>query len=362
MLLTVAALIRLPSWSAHDATPLAADSFTDLSLLSTGKTFTRAVLGQRRFVAGMLFNERMLEHDRQRDALMAVVLDSDHEVASTHTFDLANTPADIASFLELLQTVKEDHVLCLAVNRSIYLEGNEALAPFIPEIAGYFKGIGAAFTPWKDPACSWILLTLKSRKQWRPLAEYYSDYTGMTLNYSLNKNHRMYSGQPVERLAYVHPSGPQPFHLLDHLEAASVLSPYAIFIPADSLAYPRRDALFIPPRPLPPNEAEEVEKRISWKQFRLGKQAKLIAGVSAITEPGKRAADVTCRILVNDEELVSKTITSTDIAQHSWTDITADLSSYADQTVTLTLMADHSSFFPGVYWGEPQLIMERPAP
>ena len=147
---------------------------------------------------------------------------------------------------------------------------------------------------------------------------------------------------------------------MDHLQQTSILSPYAIFMPADSLAYPRRDSIFIPPRLPDPEATEPIEKRVEWDSITLGNDPELKVGISAITENGKDAVEVNCRILINSNEVASRVISSTLMSQHSWIEFQADLSEYAGKDVRLTLAADSPSDFPGIYWGEPVIMMESP--
>lgn len=334
----------------------AAQAFgTDITVLSTGKGFDRAVRGSRRFVAAVFIGDELVQHDRMRDALSVVTLSHDRKIRKVDSFALAYSPSDMEAFVSYCRNQTLNTILVMAVSRSIKLPEDVRMKEPIGRVRDTFRALGTRAKPYDDDAASWAFICIRRPQGWVPLAEYYSDHIGVTLSFTVEADSTGYDQQTGRYLENRLRDERRNVHLLDHLESAVTLSRYALYTPAEALVKNQADSIYLPADSGEGAQRRRIDRRVGWFDLELGAQPLFRCSLDIDKSPAER--EISFGLYVDGERLATQTIRGHTTSGRLWHPWEVDLAAFSEQHVDLELRVEPSPQgpLPGVYLGAPVL-------
>ena len=320
----------------------------DIVVLSTGRGFDRAVIGDLSCIAAIRFDNMLFEHNRSSDGLWLMTIESNGSYTPPRSYDIHHDPSAIADFIDWVQGASAGQTFVMAVSRSIEFPSDPRIQAALPQIDTLFSQLGTDRQPHRKAAFSWSLITQKTSSGWQALAESSSDYRGVTLNYTLDatpaaKPWRQHDRSPPVR---------SRTHVFDYFGAASDMNPIPVFMATDALAFGDVDSFAIE------ENATNDSSFIEWDLFTVGDHSFIQYRVTAVHTSGP-PRQVVFDVSVNDESVGQHAISShTDLKWAHWQ---THLTNTPPGRISLRLSCKSTDGtpLPRIHWGDVVLETDR---
>jgi len=304
----------------------------------------RVVHARSRLHEAIVAGERILvEADDAPAGLRAASFGADHEIADYRNFAIAEGRGAVEEMLAWLVARPVPSICILGTSGDVSPDGASAKASFDEVL----EELGAQARPHDQSPCSWAYIGVRLEAGWVPLAESYSESSGVVLLFTVGRDLRAYADHTAD-FVVSHLGGVQEIPMERDATRGWVAG--RVDRHRASVGEVERPGLLFDPE-----EAEGGVASIGWDAVRLGVRPYLSTQLAfpERAEPGGRSA--VCEVWVDG--VVVKTRELMDGA--SWASWAVDLGAYARKTIRLELrtrsrMAEGVNM-PAVVWGAPQL-------
>jgi hypothetical protein len=306
----------------------------------------RVLLDRSGLYEAIVAGERILvEEGDAPSGIRAACFGSDLEITDYSNFPLSSSAQATEAFV--------DWIAARAIPSICILGSSGRIQPLSEEeetrLARVCEQLGAQARPFGSTPASWAYIGVRLASGWVPLAEAYSEKTGVVLLFTVAPQLERYRDHRGEFLVEGS-HGPQVVELERELPYAEKQAS-AVGLSLDGRAGGIRRAGLI----FRPQGAQEEAVSVVWKAVRLGTGAyfQTYLGFPGRGPRGSRSA--TCELRIDDRLIASREVDDTS----GWVRWPVDLRSFSNSTVRLELRARtrlaSAEGKPAVLWGEPRL-------
>ena len=325
-----------------------ADRALELVIGAKGPLLPAARIGSgpERIGEAMRIGDRTLVGDGS-SGLRAAFLGPDLALRAERRFDVASSAADRAALAEAVEGASDGEVLLLASSGSLVPPAGTAQE----ELAGTLARLRARAHPGATTPESWALIALCTDRGWVPLAEGYSQDSGVALAFVLGTDLERYADFHGE-FALERAGARREVEQADELARARVRTDGATLARDRTVQGQPLAGLLVPP--VVANGGAPQPGRIAWDGVELGPGSCVFAmlGLADGAEPG---SDGVVFEVYADGELVDRQVV---LPETRWKPKLFDLRRYAGRKVTLELVVDPRASTTGdaALWGRPLLL------
>lgn len=334
-----------------------ADAALEIVAAAKGPLLPAAFLGTgpERIGEAIRVGDRTLVPGEPRAGLRSALLGADWVLESRRCFAVASAPGDAQALRELVEDARAGAVLVLASSGCIRPAGAGA-EDARAELARALGALGARARPFEHACESWALIALRAERGWVPLAEGYSQDSGVVLAFTLSAERESYRAHPGD-LALVRAPERVEVFLEDELHNASRREGGIGLIREGLVGGQRLPGILQPPRSAPEAKAP-APSALSWSGVKLGPGSGFVAWVGLADGSWERSDGVTFQLLVDGELVKARVLGPEERNAPRWRPFQVDLRPFAGREVELELRVDPGPTSAGdvALWGRPVLV------
>ncbi|HEX6884349.1 MAG TPA: hypothetical protein VF530_13300 [Planctomycetota bacterium] len=328
--------------------PAGADRALEILVGAKGALLPPARLGTGPELVGEVIRlgERTLVPLPPRAGLRSALLAADGRLASQHTYALAADDEEAVALVTLVESAAEGSLLALASSGSLVPPG----AAGLEALARALRALGARARPGARACESWALVALRLEDGWVPLAEGYSEESGVALALTLGPEAELRARRGGELVRARAPAEHEIF-LHEELVHARRRSPGVTLTHQARLG--GRPFPGIRMQALAP-ERDGTASSVDWSGVVLGPSSGFHAWVAVEPDAGGAAAGLEFELLVDGQRARALVVEP----GASGRPFQVDLRPFAGRTVVLELRATPTE--PGAaaaaLWAVPMLV------